>query len=330
MHHYLARLSYNSSGWVRPTKEAQASEEDGTYNQTHGFGHEDWFFRNEWQIDGWRYGFVQAVNSSHKKLVKLNEPFDLTLFTIDEQKRRRYVARIHEAECLDYPAAEQALEVFKQQGWHEIMVAEIRAIGGNAEALGNAKWAKHVLNLRFRPGNVRPFPLETFARQDDPVYSLNRYTLTDLESVERKDIAKQSSRAGSSQPPVIRPYMRRAMAPIICTPEHARMQGELMRQLKSEYPHAEILREAGFIDVTVRTPTELVFFEIKTDLDPKSAMRQALGQILEYAFHPCRTHPLKPRLVIVGRRPLNSADQSYLSRLRSDFSLPLSYRVVNI
>ncbi|MDB5987005.1 MAG: hypothetical protein JWR16_2058, partial [Nevskia sp.] len=72
----------------------------------------------------------------------------------------------------------------------------------------------------------------------------------------------------------------------------------------------------------------LILFEIKSDLEPRRVLRLALGQILEYAFHPNHEHVLPIRLVVVGRCPLNFADAKYLQRLQIDFSLPLEYRVI--
>jgi hypothetical protein len=80
----------------------------------------------------------------------------------------------------------------------------------------------------------------------------------------------------------------------------------------------------------VRTADELVLFEIKSDLDPKSVIRQALGQILEYAYHPSRDHNLPVRLVIVGRKSLSARDGKYLDVLKRDFKLPIEYRAVSI
>jgi hypothetical protein len=108
------------------------------------------------------------------------------------------------------------------------------------------------------------------------------------------------------------------------------MQAKLMKELKDEYPGRQVLRENEFIDVSVRTKTELILFEIKSDLDPRSVIRYALGQILEYAYHPLRTHNLPIRMVIVGRRPLTDADEKYLDRLKHAFALPLAYRFVDL
>jgi hypothetical protein len=78
--HKLARISFNSSDWKRPTGEARKYEVPGTYNHEQGFGHEDRLFRSEWQIDGWRYAFIEGVNRSHRTLV--NSRCRFSLFTL--------------------------------------------------------------------------------------------------------------------------------------------------------------------------------------------------------------------------------------------------------
>src|SRR3546814_3124822 len=74
----------------------------------------------------------------------------------------------------------------------------------------------------------------------------------------------------------------------------------------------------------------LQLYEIKSDLEPRTVIREALGQILEYAFHPRRQHVLPLRLIIVGRCELRAEDGAYLDRLRANFGLPIEYRSVSI
>ena len=256
--HYLARLSFNSSEWRNPTRDAQAKEQKGTYNQKFGFGHEDWLFREEWAIDEWRYGFVQGVNKSHKKLVSLSQTFDLTLFTIDEQKRRRYVARILGAECLKEDDAQRALDVFKRRGWYDIMKREVAKVGGDPKAISDTDYARHFLNIRFRRDSLRPFSPDRFAESDDPLQNLNRYTLTDLDPIERQHGGRKPTRSGSSKPPTQRPYMRGATPPVQVSPEHAEMQRVLMEMLQIEFPSATVECEENFVDVTVVTDSEVI------------------------------------------------------------------------
>jgi hypothetical protein len=325
--HTLTRIAYNSANWQRPTGEARLFEVVGTYNHENGFGHEDWLFRSEWLIDGWRYAFIQGVNKSHARLVKEGRPVDLTLFTIQPDKKRRYVATLRDVECLDEHQSEDALKAFKKLGFYATMLEEIEAVGGNAAGLGDAKWAKHVLNVRFRWDKVSPFPAATFAEAGDPVLKLMRYQLYDKSKIGK---SAKALPAGSTAAPKTAPIWKSGSAGRMCTPEHTRMQVKLMAELEAEFPGCKVVREAEFVDVRVETGDEILLFEIKSDLDPRSIIRQALGQILEYAFHPARQHPKPLRLIIVGRRKLGKAETVYLERLRMDFVLPIDYRVVSL
>jgi hypothetical protein len=327
--HKLTRIAYNSANWQRPTGEARQSEVAGTYNHTNGFGHEDWLFRSEWLIDGWRYAFIQGVNKSHARLVKEGQSVDLTLFTIQPDKQRRYIATIGDLECLDDDQAADALKAFQERGWHATMLQEIEAVGGNAAALGDAKWARHVLNVRFRLEKVTPSPPASFAKAGDPVLKLMRYQLYDEMKIGKspKAMAKAMP-SGSTTPPNTASFWKSGTGGRICTPEHAKMQETLMAELNTEFPGCKVEREVEFIDIRVETASEILLFEIKSDLEPRTVIRQALGQILEYAFHPAREHVKPVRLFIVGRQKLAKADAAYLDRLRSEFALPIEYRVV--
>ena len=326
----LTRISYNSADWRRPTGDARKYEARGTYNREHGFGHEDWLFRSEWLIDGWRYAFLQGVNKSRQKL--LRHTLDLTLYTIEPDKRRRYVANIYELECLSDEQAREALSAFRRSGWLDTMRREVNQTGGTASALGDPQWAEHILNVRFRVENVVFLPPETFAEDNNAWFkNRHRYLLYDFAP---EDLGRLRNtfrrRSGSRHAPTIRTFFRRQSGASAYTPEHRRMQAKLMKELKLEFPHAEVVREEDFVDVIVRTKTKLILFEIKSDLAPRSVIRHALGQVLEYAYHPTRTHNLPLSLVIVGRHALTRQDQDYLKRLQTEFALPLNYRVVGI
>lgn len=326
---FITRICDNSSDWQRPTGPKTKNETSNTYAQKNGFGHEEWLFRSEWLIDGWRYAFLQGVNKSHDKLLKMDAPFDVKLFTIEHRIGRRYVATIHDVECLDEQQANEALKAFKKQGWYKKMLAEIRDAEGIVSALGNTQWAKHILNVRFRLENVTRFPPNTRINPDDPVSTLCRYQLVDVDKLKWPEgLIRGKNRQGTTSLPNVQSHMRRSSMAVTCTPEHARMQKKLMEALRAEYPKGKVRRERNYVDVSVHTPTELLLFEIKSDLDPRTVIRQALGQLLEYAYHPRNEHALPPQLVIVGRKPLSPQDADYIEILRKDYNLPLTYRVV--
>jgi hypothetical protein len=150
---YINRIVYNDNGWRRP---AGVSGETGdSYAAMYGFGHEEWLFRNEWTIDGWRYAFLQGVNNSYPRLCRERQPFDVRLFTLNATKAREYVADICEAECLEPRWAQQAVLAFEEMGWLSAMREEIASVDGDVTALGHAQLAHHILNFRFRVENVR-------------------------------------------------------------------------------------------------------------------------------------------------------------------------------
>lgn len=327
--HYATRIAFNSANWHHPTGDAKNLEAATSFVRKFGFGHEDWLFRSEWIIDGWRYAFIQGVSKSHAKLVRESQSFDLTLFTFQPDRVRYLIATIKSIECLDERQAQDAMDEFKRCGWHGAMMREIAEVGGDPSGFGAAEWAPDILNVRFRLNNVMRFP-PAYVWPGKDAHHWARYQLYNVENFDPSAQILSFDRTRSTSTPNTQPFLRSGTGLIECTPEHARIQVKLMEVLQAEYPGAQVEREYEFVDVRLDTGKELILFEIKSDLEPKAVIRQALGQILEYAYHPSRSHPLPVRLVIVGRGRLETEDQTYLNYLKSKFSLPLDYRRIEI
>ena len=325
----LARIAYNSEGWQRPTGEAGDQESGDTYNAQNGFGHEDWLFRAEWVMDGWRYAFLQGFNNNREACI--GQTLDVTLFTIQPDKKRRLVATIYGLETLSDERAKDALRIFRREGWIKTMQDEVITINRKPAALGHPAWAKDVLNVRYRLENADMYPPDTFLHDDEWIRNRHRYQLYEFEKFHQERVQGfVAGRRGRQDAPEQRRLFRRGTKPVVYEPEHDKMQAKLMAELWNKYGKRYVSREMDFVDVRVETPDELIYFEIKTDLDPRSVMRQALGQLLEYAYHPRRTGRPPDSLVIVGRTALAQSDELYLNHLCDEFSLPLSYRMVTV
>ena len=110
---------------------------------------------------------------------------------------------------------------------------------------------------------------------------------------------------------------------------HRALQDKLKHELQRD--GAEVGTEhhdgkGGYIDLVARQDGALQFYEIKTDTSPRLALRNAIGQLLEYAYWP---DPVKPaRLVVVGASPLDAEADEYLCNLRAQTGLSISYRQV--
>lgn len=82
------------------------------------------------------------------------------------------------------------------------------------------------------------------------------------------------------------------------------------------------------IDVVVSTDEETVFYEIKTARSAKACIRQALPQLLEYAYWPDKENA--NRLVIVSQNRLDRKSEKYLTLMREKFSIPVYYQRFNL
>lgn len=113
---------------------------------------------------------------------------------------------------------------------------------------------------------------------------------------------------------------------------HNVLQAALCHRLASEYGTDKVGEEqvtpfGTKIDVVVRfLDGHLWYYEIKTALSPRTCIREALGQLMEYAYWPgaCEAE----RLIICGENPLDSDGAAYLSQLKSRFTLPVHYEQI--
>jgi hypothetical protein len=321
---YVCRIVYSDNGWVRPA--AAFQEAPDSFASTRGFGHEEWLFRDEWTIGGWRYAFIQGVNDSYERLCKEGATFSVTVFTRAPDVGHRYVARMFGVEVLCPDDARRAVEEFRRRGWFDVMRAEIAAVGGRPEALGDDVLAAHILNLRYRPDRVERLKGMPVAMQDDPVRRIRRYTLCGSKNVglqERVDVT------GSHEPKTAA-YFRNGTEPSWVTPEHGAMQKILRQELSDEFPHATVRCEVGGVDVLLETDRERVFFEVKSELCTRRVIREALGQVMEYAFYRPHDDDRDVRLVVVGRSAASKDDLAYLQMLKAKFCIPVDYRQVTV
>jgi hypothetical protein len=211
------------------------------------------------------------------------------------------------------------------------MRSEVREAGGRPQALEKTDYAPFILNIRYRLENLRLLDATAPLPPSDPVHNIKRYSLCVANGAMEAARPVWRGRSGSEK---LQPTGERSRFSAggwsTYSPEHLRMQQMLTTQLSLLYPSAEIVCEEDFVDVLVRLPDETLLFEIKSDLSPLTVVRHALGQILEYAYHPRRTHASTVRLVIVGRRALEGDDLAYFEALKRQFELPIDYWVVPV
>lgn len=78
------------------------------------------------------------------------------------------------------------------------------------------------------------------------------------------------------------------------------------------------------IDVATNEKGNIIFYEIKTGSSVRASIRQALPQLLEYAYWPDENRAQK--LIVVSHLPITDEARRYLSLLRRKFNMPIAYQ----
>ena len=116
---------------------------------------------------------------------------------------------------------------------------------------------------------------------------------------------------------------------------HNILQAALTRRLIENFGNDNVADEhpSGLgtkIDVVVRhAPNQYWYYEIKTALSPRACLREALGQVLEYAYWPGGAQEAT-RLIVCGEGRLDENDAAYLRLLKERFRLPIDYEQIQI
>ncbi len=112
---------------------------------------------------------------------------------------------------------------------------------------------------------------------------------------------------------------------------HHKLQGALYKRLVAKHGKDNVGTElpsgvGTSVDLVVCCDGKYWFYEIKTSPSPRACLREALGQLLEYAFWPGAQEAV--RLVVVGETALDKDGKEYLRRLHKRFSMPIEYEQI--
>lgn len=322
---YVTRLTWNTLDWRKPSGSGKG--EKGTYVARSGFGHEEWLNRSEWVFGGWRYAFLQGVNRQRKRLV--GKTLNVRLYTINPMKQRLYVGTLKSAEVIDDDTAKRALTFFKKNGLIKQMNDEVGAAGGKSPAF-SAQSGSVIANIRFRPGSLKMYQKPIPALPGDRILRFSRYAMIRADTNLLKQWAKRTRRAPWQEAPSTDSVIyKRAARLVKMERTEAKMEVEIKKTLEKQYGEKTVEAQRNFRDIILTAPNRRVLIEIKASQDARQAIRDAFGQLLDYAHFETELQK-EYELFIVGRGTPTSETQSYLDRLRNRFGLKINYRQYKI
>ncbi|BCV27179.1 hypothetical protein [Shewanella algae] len=60
----IARICWNSNGWITPSGRPGKSSNKDSYEYQNGYGHEEWLLDTTKIIDGYHYGYIKQLEST--------------------------------------------------------------------------------------------------------------------------------------------------------------------------------------------------------------------------------------------------------------------------
>src|ERR1700674_3389026 len=114
---------------------------------------------------------------------------------------------------------------------------------------------------------------------------------------------------------------------------HNELQSKLFNHLVSIHGLMNVGTEnaggmrSAVVDLVVKTSEGLSFYEIKTSNSLRKSLREAISQLLEYAYWP-EADRARELIIVSPNRPTRDA-RKYLNFLRKTFSLPIFHETIN-
>lgn len=320
----VARLCWNTNYWHYPTGREGKLTDKETFEGEHGFGHEEWLFDCSTLIDGWKYGFIQALNHSHEKYE--GQHLSLLLYAINHISKQRYwVGAINDLEVLTKQEARKISWVYKRQGWLKTMRKQVGGLGLKTDTLHHAET---LLNVRYRPENLRMFDLLVpFSSKDLPSTrygQLQKLPASQSAILENDEKVNKPTERNLHKTKSTRNISGGSYeVELVQTQWQQSLKNTLKEDIKGAKVDIEQDVDGHRVDVVLTVGKREIFIELKTFGPVRQIIRAALSQLLEYAYWPDK-HRCQA-LLIVGPLEAGTAGNTYLAMLRERFGLPVHY-----
>lgn len=329
----LNRMCWNSRGWRFPTN----TSGDGGYPSEMGFGHEEWNFQTQDEVGGFVYGYLY-YDPALKVIKQSGGHFKIFFWSIHPDTREKLVVGTYADATLvtddDYERVDVAFTERKiyQRRAKELSAAVPEMAYRNALREVTDSVKGHVLKFRCPVESVHPLA------EYIPVHEVTKTTLgqyfarptfihdATLPNVPRRPAPSSQGKYFSQNiaalaedayfresPQNLRRIIRR----------HNKLSNAFALWLKKA-GYSKIQQEQNYVDVVFDNGNNVCRAELKICYGAGStkAIREALGQLLEYNFYPGRKKA--NQWVIVLDEKATADDVAYIRRLKDKLKLPLS------
>ncbi len=331
----ISRITWNTNGWVRPSGK-EGKSKNKSFEFDHGFGHEEWLFDGDKIIDGYKYGFLEPVHKHRSKYEGLT--FDLLLYTRDSETNECYwVTTLNNVEIIKANEADWVLSYYREKDWYQQMKRDLRNLNLDYAQLDSwvNEGAENLFNIKFKSSQLQHIPSDMIRVENKSEIPSDRYTLlnttitteTKIENTRNVAFSFEDSGNQNLELPTHSSHTRKSRE-IELELKHNLLQKKFLSYLQKEYGKSVVKRECTAyggtrIDITRKTATGYVFYEIKTYNNLKSSIREAIGQLFEYCLFPNVVEAEK--IVLVSDVTPTTQIEQYLNHVKKFISIPFSY-----
>lgn len=330
-----ARITYNTNGWVYPSGRYGKSNDIKTHEGQYGYGHEEWLFDISKLINGYHYSFLKPIRK--EQATHEGNSYEVHLYTIDSVSRKRYlIGNIKNLEVISNDHANDVKAIYEKKGWYKEMKHQLHAVETDWSDFQENRNID-LFNIRFKPIDLDLYDPYLIADNEHYIYSIDRYTFAQFTTIKTKDNDKgftfkpgRSSNLSKGTKSFTRGPRKVEIRQL-----HNEISEKLFDYLVDEYGENHVSQENSTgtggtrIDMVVKSSSGYIFYEIKTYPCIKACIREAIGQLLEYAYWP--EYDLAEKLVIVSQRlEDNSSAYAYMRHIRKLTKLPIYYQYFDL
>lgn len=327
----LCKIVWNSNYWIKPMERAwnpsYIDNPNKGYEQKHGFVHEDWLFNSKFIFDGYHYGYIRGIGKLNSAVKNVNTVY---LFTINpNSKERFYVGKLHGVECLQQDEINK--NVLKTiQSYEKDMIKELKDSGADYSAF---KKDPFIPNSRFKveEKELLPTPLLIKSSWFDSKYFRTMPIKMDSKlydlfiELEKKIVF---GFVASSPENKIGGYTKH-------TKEGATKVDKVHNEIEKALYNYLIKKGISKLNIACDTTSfggkladvvvnfgnnNFDIYEIKTDTDIRRGLREAIGQLLDYATWEKGVN-VKNIHAVLPYSPLSENIKDFIHRLKRNLNL---------
>lgn len=324
----VARICWNTKYWQKPSgMDGKVTNiNSGAYEAKTGYGHEEWLLDTNKLIDGYHFAYIQAIGQHRSKY--LGNTYNISLYSINSKtKERWWLGEIRNVEVIEEKESEKAYKKYKKRHWLKEMYAQLEDVGADVEEFKSIL-PENFSCIKFKPKDLKILDEPRKFSFNDPAIKSDYYNLKNKVEVPILENQEFKFESGHNDGKTNTTSSYKSLKKNIDL-FHNHIQTAVYTNLVEKYGINNVGTEqkTGLgtkIDIVVRDKNSYIFYEIKTTNVIKLCIREALPQLMEYAYYPNVNRANK--LIIISPNEVTNEAKLYLKQLRDKFSIPIYYQ----